>query len=235
MTTPTTRILVVEDDPQMRRFLRATLRGFAVVEATSGREALSLASSWNPEVVLLDLGLPDLDGREVLRQLRGWSSVPVIVVSARGQEAEKVAALDAGADDYLTKPYGTDELLARLRVALRHASRASQGPDEPAHAIGTSIVVDLAKRSVTRAGAEVHLTPNEFRLLATLVKNRGRVLTHRQLLKEVWGPEAVEHTNYLRVYMAQLRQKLENDPSRSEWLLTETGVGYRLREDPGDT
>ena len=232
MTSPATRVLVVEDDAQMRRFLRATLRrAFSVVEAVSGKEALGLASSWNPEVVLLDLGLPDLDGRDVLRQIREWSAVPVIVVSARGQEAEKVAALDAGADDYLTKPFGTEELLARLRVALRHASRVVREPDEPTHQLGPTVVVDLAKRTVTREGVEVHLTPNEFRLLATLLKHRGRVLTHRQLLKEVWGPEALSQTNYLRVYMAQLRQKLEEDPARSEWLLTETGVGYRLREE----
>lgn len=235
MSGTAARVLIVEDDAQMRRFLRATLRGFSVVEATSGEEGLRLASSWNPELVLLDLGLPDRDGREVLRELRGWSGVPVIVVSARGQEAEKVAALDDGADDYLTKPFGTEELLARLRVALRHASRVSRGPDEPVHRLGSSVVVDLGAREVRRDGEVVHLTPNEFRLLATLLKNRGRVLTHRQLLKEVWGPEAVSQTNYLRVYMAQLRQKLEKDPSRSEWFLTEAGVGYRLRTDPAES
>ena len=231
MTAPPVRLLVVEDEPQMRKFLRATLgaNGYQVLEAGTGAEALSTASSWNPELVLLDLGLPDLDGLEVTRRLREWSATPIIVLSARGQEGDKVRALDAGADDYLTKPFGTDELLARLRVALRHASRVAAEPEESVRA--GDLEIDLGRRRVTKAGEEVRLTVLEYKLLATLARHPGRVLTHRQLLKEVWGPNAVEQTHYLRVYMAQLRRKLEDDPARPKRLVTEPGVGYRFAED----
>ena len=231
MTAPAVRLLVVEDEPQMRKFLRATLgaNGYQVLEASTGAEALSTASSWNPELVLLDLGLPDLDGLEVTRRLREWSATPIIVLSARGQEGDKVRALDAGADDYLTKPFGTAELLARLRVALRHASRVAAEPDEVVRA--GDVEIDLGRRRVTKGGEEVRLTVLEYKLLATLARHRGRVLTHRQLLKEVWGPNAVEQTHYLRVYMAQLRRKLEDDPARPKRLVTEPGVGYRFVEE----
>jgi two-component system, OmpR family, KDP operon response regulator KdpE len=223
-------VLVVEDEPQMRRFLRPALegQGYRVIEAATAKEAIVLASTHNPDCVILDLGLPDGDGAEVTRRLREWSTVPIIVVSARGQEADKVAALDAGADDYLTKPFGTGELLARLRVAQRHIARFSDGSPEPVfEALG--LRVDLGAREVRRDGEEVHLTPLEYKLLATLVRHYGKVLTHRQLLKEVWGPSAVAETQYLRVYMAQLRHKIEKDPARPVLIMTETGVGYRLR------
>jgi two-component system KDP operon response regulator KdpE len=220
-------VLVIEDEPQIRRFLRTSLdaEGFAVEEAASGEEGLAMAANRKAEVVILDLGLPDLDGVEVIRRLRAWSAVPVIVLSARAQEKDKVAALDAGADDYVAKPFGMHELLARLRVALRHAARA--GSDSAVFEAG-ELRIDLAARRVTRAGAEVHLTPIEYRLLAELVKHAGKVLTQRHLLKEVWGPGYLERPHYLRVHMANLRGKLEADPARPRRLLTETGVGYRL-------
>ena len=230
--TDTPLVLVVEDEPQMRRFLRATLgaHGYRFVEADTAAQALAHATAHNPDIVLLDLGLPDLDGLEVTRRLREWATTPVIVLSARGQEADKIAALDAGADDYLTKPFGAGELLARMRVALRHAARTSGETDEPVVTFG-EIAVDRARRRVTRGGAEVHLTPREYRLLLALVKHAGKVLTHQQLLKEVWGPGSVRETHYLRVYMAQLRHKLEADPARPRHLRTEPGVGYRLLGD----
>jgi two-component system KDP operon response regulator KdpE len=222
-------VLVVEDEPQMRRFLRHTLRthGFEVVEAPTAREALAHAASRNPDLVLLDLGLPDMDGLELTRRLREVRRTPIVVVSARGQERDKVAALDLGADDYLTKPFGTGELLARVRVALRHAVPAPEGT--PGYASG-DVRVDLERRLVERGGGLVHLTRTEFRLLETLVRNAGRVLTHRQLLEAAWGPNYVGQTHYLRVYMGQLRHKLEADPARPRLLLTEPGVGYRLSE-----
>jgi two-component system KDP operon response regulator KdpE len=231
MTSPGVTVLVIEDEPQMRRFLRPALegQGYRVLEAATAAEGLVQAASHNPDVVLLDLGLPDGDGIEVTRRLREWSAVPIIVVSARGQEADKVAALDAGADDYLTKPFGTGELLARLRVAERHQARFRPEGGEPVFE-ASGLRVDLGARRVTRGGEEVHLTPLEYRLLATLVRYAGKVITHRQLLKEVWGPSSVNETQYLRVYMAQLRHKIEEDPARPMLLLTETGVGYRLRE-----
>jgi two-component system KDP operon response regulator KdpE len=222
-------VLLVEDEVPMRRFLRSALgpAEFQLVEAESGREGLAQAAGRRPDVVLLDLGLPDMDGIELTRQLREWSDVPVIVISARGREEDKVAALDAGADDYLTKPFGVDELLARIRVALRHRARVP-GDAEPVFE-AQGIRVDLAARTVTRNGAEVRLTPTEFRLLALLVRHAGKVLTHRQLLREVWGPGAQAQAHYLRVYVNQLRHKLEPDPSMPTLLVTETGVGYRLR------
>ncbi len=223
-------LLVVEDDAQMRRFLRTTLtnHGYRVVEATTGTEALALATSHNPELVILDLGLPDMDGLDVARRLREWMTAPIIVVSARGQEDDKVRALDEGADDYLTKPFGTGELMARIRVALRHAARRGVAANEPILVVG-NIRLDLDKRAVHVADVEVHLTPIEYKLLTALMKNAGKVLTHRQLLKEVWGPSYATQTQYLRVYMTQLRHKLERDAARPKYLVTEPGVGYRLR------
>ena len=225
-------VLVVEDEPQVMRFLRATLpaNGYRMLEAASGASALVETQTRQPDLVLLDLGLPDIDGLEVTRRIREWTSVPIVVISARGQERDKVQALDAGADDYLTKPFGTDELLARMRVALRHAARVAGGGGDTVFEAG-ELRVDLAARLVFRRGEEVRLTRTEYRLLAALVQHAGKVLTHRQLLREVWGPGATNETHYLRVYMAQLRQKLEDDPARPRHLLTETGVGYRLRAD----
>jgi two-component system KDP operon response regulator KdpE len=222
-------VLVVEDEPQVLRFLRASLsaRGYRLVEATTGERALVEAATRVPDLVLLDLGLPDLDGVEVTRRLREWSTVPVVVLSARGQESDKIRALDAGADDYLTKPFGVGELLARMRVALRHTARIGDGTGDPAVETG-ELRVDLAARRVFVKGEEVRLTRTEFNLLATLAKHAGKVVTHRQLLKEVWGPGSAGQSHYLRVYMGQLRHKLEQDPARPRYLVTETGVGYRL-------
>jgi two-component system KDP operon response regulator KdpE len=225
-------VLLVEDEPQMRRFLRASLasRGFRLFEAEAAQEALVLATSHNPEVILLDLGLPDGDGIALARSFREWSRVPIIVISARGREADKVEALDAGADDYLTKPFGVNELLARIRVALRHAQQA-RGASTPVLELGP-LRLDMGRREVTLGERALHLTPIEYRLLVLLGQNAGKVLTHRQILKEVWGPGHAEETHYLRVYMAQLRRKIEADPARPQLLVTEPGVGYRLR-DPG--
>jgi two-component system KDP operon response regulator KdpE len=227
-------VVVVEDEPQIRRFLRPTLasQGYRVVEAASGEEGVLQAATRQPDIVILDLGLPDIDGLEVIRRLREWTAVPIIVLSARGQEPDKIAALDAGADDYVAKPFAVGELLARMRVALRHASRAAREPSEPVFAFG-DVRVDLGRRQVFVGDAEVRLTRTEYKLLTVLVRHAGRVLTHRQLLREVWGPGYVEQTHYLRVYMTQLRHKLEADPARPRFLTTEPGVGYRLRpEEP---
>jgi two-component system KDP operon response regulator KdpE len=226
--------LIIEDEPHMRRFLRATLtgNGFQVVEAASAREGLAQAAGRNPEVILLDLGLPDRDGREVARALRGTTRAPIIILSARGQEHEKVALLDLGADDYLTKPFGAAELLARIRVALRHAATPAEALQDPVFLAG-EVSVDAVRRQVLRGNQQIHLTPTEYKLLLTLVRHAGRVLTHRQLLHEVWGANYVEQTHYLRVYMAQLRHKLERDPTRPLLLITEPGVGYRVREAEG--
>lgn len=224
-------VLVIDDEPQMRRFLKATLRahGYAVVEAGSAREGLVQAAGRNPEVILLDLGLPDRDGLEVTREIRRTLATPIIVISARGQEHDKVAALDLGADDYLTKPFGAPELLARIRVALRHRASLPGAGQQSVFCAG-ELRVDLDRRQVFRGGDEAHLTPTEYKLLAALVRQAGRVITHRQLLQEVWGPNYVEQSHYLRVYMAQLRHKLEPDPTRPRLLTTEPGVGYRLRD-----
>jgi len=224
-------VLVIEDDPQIRRFLRAALpaHGYRLLEAETGGDGVTQAATRTPQVVLLDLGLPDLDGLEVIRRLREWSAVPVIVLSARGLERDKVAALDAGADDYLTKPFGVEELLARLRVALRHAAIVG-GSQASAVFVAEDLEVDLGSRRVRVGGREVHLTPTEFKLLALLVRHAGKVVTHRQLLVEVWGPGAVGNTHYLRVQMHGLRHKLEDTPARPRYLTTEPGVGYRLRE-----
>lgn len=225
---PEPLILLVDDEPQLRRFLRATLpsQGYRLIEAATGREALDLAAAHSPELVLLDLGLPDLDGVEVTRRLREWSAVPIVVLSARDQERDKILVLDAGADDYLTKPFGTGELLARIRVALRHAAR-TEG-DEAVLQVG-ELKIDLAARRVSVGEREMRLTRTEYRLLAFLAKHAGKVVTHRQILNEIWGPHSLEQTHYLRVYMGQLRHKIEADPTRPRYLLTETGVGYRLR------
>ena len=229
MAAPEPVVLVVEDEPQMRRFLRASLgsHGFRLVEAGTAKEALALATSENPEVILLDLGLPDGDGIALTRSLREWSSVPIIVLSARGREADKVEALDAGSDDYRTKPFGVNELLARMRAALRRASQPAGAP-APVIEIG-ALRIDLSRREVTLRERALHLTPNEYRILTLLARNPGKVLTHRQILKEVWGPTHAAETHYLRVYMAQLRRKIEADPARPELLITEPSVGYRMR------
>jgi two-component system KDP operon response regulator KdpE len=232
VSTPGPLVLVIEDEALTRRFLRPALedQGYRIVEAATASEGLTQASSYNPDLVLLDPGLPDLDGLDVTRRLREWSSAPIIVISARGQERDKVAALDAGADDYLTKPFGLDELLARLRVARRHVERLNAGPEAPVFETD-GLRVDLARRRVTRDGQDVHLTPLEYKLLTTLIRHAGRVVTREELLTEVWGPGAAHETQYLRVYMGLLRHKLEHDPARPALLLTESGVGYRL--EPG--
>jgi two-component system KDP operon response regulator KdpE len=221
-------VLVVEDELPVRRFLRAALssHGYRVVEAGGVREAEQLAPSHNPDVFLLDLGLPDGDGIDLARRLREWTRAPIVVLSARGREEDKVNALDAGADDYLTKPFGVNELLARLRVALRHAGAGTAS--EPTFEVGP-LRLDLARREVTVGGREVRLTPTEWKLLALLARHAGKVLTHRQILKDVWGPAATE-AHYVRVQMAELRKKLEAEPARPRLLVTEPGVGYRLRD-----
>ena len=229
MTASGPLVLVVDDELQMRRFLRASLssQDFKVLEASSASEALTLLSTHNPELILLDLGLPDRDGVVWTRSVREWSQTPIIVISARGQEGDKVKALDAGADDYLTKPFGANELLARMRVALRHASRTTAA-EGPVLDLGR-LCVDLARREVLVDGRSLRLTPIEYRILSLLARNAGKVLTHSHILREVWGPAHTQQTHYLRVYMAQLRHKLERDPTRPRTLTTEPGVGYRLR------
>jgi two-component system KDP operon response regulator KdpE len=224
-------VLVIEDDPQMRRFLRASLtaNGYRTIEAKDGRDALALAGTHNPEIVLLDLGLPDRDGVDVTRGLREVVRASILVVSARGREDDKVAALDAGADDYLTKPFGVRELLARMRVALRHGHERDGSMSE---LVLGELRVDFDRRRVFCDDQEVHLTPLEYRLLALLAQNLGRVLTHAHILREVWGPAYVSHTHYVRVHMAELRKKIERQPARPKLLVTEPGVGYRLREPP---
>jgi two-component system KDP operon response regulator KdpE len=224
-------ILLIEDEPSMRRFLRAALGDlpYRLIEADTMRSGLALAASHAPDVILLDLGLPDGDGIDATARIREWSTTPVIVLSARGLDRDKVAALDAGADDYLTKPFSVGELLARIRVALRHA--ASTGKPDPTVTVGP-LQVDLATRLVTVNGGEIHLTPTEFRVMAALARYAGRVLTHRQLVKEVWGGHSTTATQALRVHMNQLRHKIEANPARPALLITEPGVGYRLK-DPG--
>lgn len=230
MSNPQPTAVVIEDEPQIRRFVRGALEdeGWQVHEAATLREGLAAAGTRQPDLIVLDLGLPDGDGVGLIRDVRGWSSVPIIVLSARAQEADKIDALDAGADDYLTKPFGTGELLARVRANLRRPRAAAGGEDAASAFRFGDVEVDRAARIVRRAGSEVHLTPTEYRLLQVLVNNAGRVLTQRQLLREVWGPAHSGQSHYLRIYMGHLRQKLEADPAQPRYLLTETAVGYRL-------
>jgi len=230
MTGDNGLILLIEDEPQMRRFLRITLQGqgYQLIEAVTGHEGLTQVATRKPDVVLLDLGLPDIDGLEVTARLREWSQVSVIVLSAREQEEDKIKALDAGADDYLTKPFSAGELLARIRVALRHKAMQQSGSEESEFMLD-NLRVDLVKRQVFIDGREIHLTPIEYRLLSILIKHAGKVITHRQLLKEVWGAAYVNQNHYLRIYMGQLRHKLEADPARPRFFINEPGVGYRLR------
>ena len=226
METKSARIMVIDDEPQMRRLLKVALtaHGYEIREAETGREGIAQAAVFHPDLIILDMSLPDLDGIQVVKQLREWTQTPVIILSVREQENDKIAALDAGADDYVTKPFNMGELLARLRAALRHAA----GPgDEPVLAFG-GLVIDLTRRQVSVEGKEVKLTPTEYELLRVLGVNSGKVLTHRQLMRMVWGPSYEQETNYLRVYIRQLRQKIEPDPARPRHIVTEPGVGYRL-------
>ncbi len=224
-------ILIIEDESQMRKFLKASLasHGFRLIEAGSGREGESLVAANSPDLVLLDLGLPDGDGIDLVRRLREWTKVPILVVSARGREADKVLALDAGADDYLTKPFGVSELLARIRVAFRHAQASTTTPKVPVLTIGP-LSIDVERREVSVSGAIVHLTPIEYKLLLLLAQNAGKVLTHRQILHDVWGPAYAGQTHYVRVHMAELRKKIEPEPARPRLLITEPAVGYRMRD-----
>ena len=227
-----TSILVIEDEIPILRFLRAVLTApnYKLIEAQNGKEGLSMAGSHNPDLILLDLGLPDQDGLEVLRQLREWNQAPVIVVSPRGHEKDKISALDAGADDYLTKPFNTGELQARVRACMRRNLRTGSENAEAVFVTG-GLKVDLEKRQVFTDGVEVHLTPIEYKLLGELVRHAGKVLTHNHLLKAVWGPSHEEESHYLRVFVGQMRKKLEAEPARPKYLLTETGIGYRLKSD----
>ena len=227
--SPTT-IVLIEDDSHIRRFVHASVQttDMRVLDAECGRRGLALAASARPDLVILDLGLPDMDGVDVIRQLRDWSSIPVIVLSARTREDEKVAALDAGADDYLTKPFGVAELMARIRAHLRRHNRNAADTAQTSRICFGEVAVDLEVRRVEREGQVVHLTPIEYRLLVSLIRHAGRVLTHRQLLQAVWGPGRTHSAHYLRIYMGHLRRKLERDAAQPEHIVTETGVGYRL-------
>jgi two-component system, OmpR family, KDP operon response regulator KdpE len=227
------RVLVVDDEPEIRRAVQTGLAGaaFEVAWAPTAAAGIEQVARWHPDVVILDLALPDLDGLEVVRRLRGWSRVPIIVLSVRGADADKISALELGADDYLTKPFSMGELLARIRVALRHASQAGGSGNEAGSArfVTGDLTLDFERRVVTMAGAEVHLTPTEYEVLKYLALNAGKVITHRTLLRAVWGPQYADEAHYLRVFVGQLRRKLEPDPSRPRYLLTEPGIGYRLR------
>jgi two-component system KDP operon response regulator KdpE len=232
MRENTATILLIEDERQMRRFLRVTLQSetYGVIEAETAADGLSQAAMRNPDIIILDLGLPDMDGLEVIKKLREWSAVPVIIISAREQEGDKIKALDRGADDYLTKPFGVGELLARIRVALRHAAPKNKEQKDEVF-VAEDLKIDFLKRQVNIGTREIHLTPIEYRLLTVLVRNAGRVMTHRQILKEVWGPPYIEQTHYLRVFMNQLRKKIEADSTRPRFLLNEPGIGYRFKPD----
>ncbi len=221
-------VLVIEDEPQIRRLLRTSLagQGYRVLEAPNGREGVAMASSHRPDLIILDLGLPDMDGMEIIREVRAWGTLPIIVLTARGKERDKVTALDAGADDYVTKPFGMGELTARMRVAMRRAAGRG-GDDPPVISIG-ALKIDLARREVLLEGVRIQLTRHEYALLASLARSRGKVVTHRQLLQEVWGPDLADQTHYVRVYMQRLRNKLEAIPARPRYLISEPGVGYRL-------
>ena len=225
-------VLVIEDEVPIRRFLKIALadHGYAFREAANGKEGLMKVATEHPDLLILDLGLPDMDGLEVAKQVREWSTIPIIILSARGQEKDKVEALDLGADDYLTKPFGVPELLARVRVALRHSTRVASGKAEPDFSFG-NVRVDFSRRLVFMDGEEVKLTRTEYKLLQTMIKYAGKVVTHKQLLKEIWGQSYFDESNYLRVYMAHLRRKLEKDPAHPKHFITEAGVGYRLRTD----
>jgi two-component system KDP operon response regulator KdpE len=231
MSPPGPSILIVDDELPMRRFLRTALsaHGYPLFEAASAAEAKLVITTHNPSLVLLDLGLPDADGLDVTRSLREWSRVPIIVISARGREDDKVAALDAGADDYLTKPFGVNELLARIRVSLRHAQQQRLPEDDSPFELD-GLAIDFARREIRLEGREIHLTPTEYKLLSLLARHAGKVLTHSQILREVWGPNYSNQSHYVRVHMAELRKKVERDPARPKRILTEPGVGYRLRD-----
>jgi two-component system KDP operon response regulator KdpE len=224
-------VLIIEDEESLTKFLRLSLAsdGFRVVDAGTAADGLAQAAAHNPDIVLLDLGLPDMDGMVVTQRLRAWTQTPIIVISARGNEQDKVTALDAGADDYLTKPFGKSELTARIRVALRRAARSESGSGDGVVTVG-ELRLDAIRREVSVGSKEVRLTPIEYKLLATLMKNAGKVMTHRQLLTEVWGPVHAKETQYLRVYMNNLRHKIEREPARPRYLVTEAGVGYRLKD-----
>jgi two-component system KDP operon response regulator KdpE len=232
MTEPLASIVLIEDDPQIRRFLVAALEihGYAPHEAATAAEGLRQVTMRQPDLVILDLGLPDASGLDLIKRLREWYTRPILVLSARTQEHDKVAALDCGADDYLSKPFGIEELLARLRVALRHLAGQHAG-DASGRIEAGGLLIDAGARRVFKNGSDVHLTPREYQLLLALASQRGKVLTHRQLLREVWGPSHVESPHYLRIYMRALRAKIEDDPARPHWLLTEIGVGYRFADE----
>ncbi|MBM7583314.1 two-component system KDP operon response regulator KdpE [Caldicoprobacter guelmensis] len=226
MTSDGARILVVDDEQEVRRLLNIVLRahGYHVQEVEDGQNAIIQTAIFHPDLLILDLGLPDMDGIDVIKRIREWSKVPILILSARGQEETKIAALDAGADDYITKPFGMGELLARIRVALRHAAKSD---DDPVITVG-DLVIDLSKHMVTLKGNELKLTPTEYEILKLLALHAGKVITHKQLLKAVWGPEYENETHYLRVYIGQLRRKIEDDPIQPKYIITEPGIGYRL-------
>ncbi len=232
MNTNSATVLVVEDEQPIRRFLRPAIEaaGWRMIEAETAAHGILEATQARPDIIVLDLGLPDQHGIEVIKRVREWSRLPIVVLSAHGQEQEKVSALDAGADDFIQKPFSVNELMARLRVALRHAAVTGQPAGETTIIAG-DLAIDLERRIVTRKGQEVHLTPIEYKLLTTLAQHAGLVMTHRQLLREVWGPGHAEESHYLRIFMRQLRQKLETNPTNPEHLLTEVGVGYRFKPD----
>jgi two-component system KDP operon response regulator KdpE len=223
------KVLIVDDEPQIRRFLRASLQShdYTVLEAENGKEAVKVCTVQKPDLLILDLGLPDMDGQDVIKLVREWSTIPIIVLSIRSDDADKIEALDRGANDYVTKPFSMGELLARMRAALRQGR--SEGGDGETIVTAGDISIDLGKRLITRGGTPVKLSRKEYDLLKILATHPGKVITHQQLLQEVWGPAYVEETQYLRVYMGQLRQKLERDPAAPQWLITEPGVGYRLQ------
>jgi len=233
MSDPGELVLLIEDEKPMRHFLRVALENekYRLVEALTGNDGLVKTAYWNPDVILLDLGLPDMDGIEVIKRLREWSKTPIIVISAREKENDKIRALDFGADDYLTKPFGIGELLARIRVALRHKRLQQSGQNE-VEFVADDLHIDYSRRQVFLDNNKIHLTPIEYHLLAFLTQHAGKVLTQRQLLKEVWGPASIEQAQYLRVYMTQLRRKIEKDPARPKFLINEPGVGYRFKYDP---
>lgn len=230
MSDKRNRVLIIDDEAPIRKFLRVSLTAhdFEVSEAATGREGISHTARYKPDLVLVDLGLPDMDGKQVIRELREWTQVPIIVLSVREQEQEKIAALDAGADDYVTKPFGIGELMARIRVSLRRALTAE---NEPILTCG-ELAIDLNLRRATKRGQDLKLTPNEYEILKTLMKHAGRVLTHKQILQAVWGNEPGVETHYIRVYMSQLRRKIEDDTSRPRYIATESGVGYRMMDRP---